>query len=74
MSTVGRLAVGDWKFFDRISAGETSFTARKYDEVMQWFSDHWPDGADWPETVARPERSDAAAQRSDTGGTTCSAS
>jgi hypothetical protein len=27
---------------------------------MNWFSDNWPDGADWPEQIARPPTSAAA--------------
>ena len=52
-ATVGRLAAGDWRFFERLSDG-TSFTARKYDSVMAWFSANWPEGVDWPDAVPRP--------------------
>jgi hypothetical protein len=54
-STLGRLAAGDWRFFTHLGDGSKTFTARKYDEVMGWFSDNWPDGAAWPENVSRPE-------------------
>ncbi|MCF1502168.1 hypothetical protein L0F51_00105 [Afifella sp. H1R] len=60
-STIGRLAAGDWRFFDRLADGSSSFTARKYDEVMTWFSANWPDGLDWPAGVPRPQTSEAAA-------------
>lgn len=53
MSTVGRLAAGDWRFFDRLQEG-ASFTARKYDLIMLWFSANWPDGAPWPANIPRP--------------------
>lgn len=53
LSTVGRLAAGDWRFFDRIVDGK-SFTVRKYDEVMCWFSANWPEGAEWPADIRRP--------------------
>ncbi len=52
-TTVGRLAAGDWHFFIRIRDG-ASFTARKYDEVMAWFSGNWPSDAVWPADVPRP--------------------
>ncbi len=52
-STVARLATGDWRFFDRITEG-ASFTARKYDSIMAWFSANWPDGTAWPMDVPRP--------------------
>lgn len=52
-STVARLATGDWRFFDRINEG-ASFTARKYDAIMGWFSANWPDGVAWPNETPRP--------------------
>ncbi len=55
LATLGRLAAGDWRFFDRLSDDEKTFTARKYDETVKWFSDNWPEGAIWPATVARPD-------------------
>jgi hypothetical protein len=51
--TVGRLAAGDWRFFERIEGG-AGFTARKYDETIQWFSENWPEGEGWPSDVPRP--------------------
>lgn len=61
LSTLGRLAAGDWRFFDRLSDDDRTFTARKYDEVVQWFSDNWPDGATWPSVVERPAAKETAA-------------
>ena len=58
--TVGRLAAGDWRFFERIESG-SGFTARKYDDTIKWFSDNWPADAVWPEDVDRPAPQDAAA-------------
>ncbi|MFA7308338.1 MAG: hypothetical protein WC026_16895 [Hyphomicrobium sp.] len=72
LSTVSWRALGDTKKLPAIVAGK-DIQVRRFERAMQWFSDHWPDGADWPETVARPERSDALAQRSDTGSTSCPA-
>ncbi|MGX0963191.1 hypothetical protein AB7M63_003640 [Bradyrhizobium japonicum] len=51
--TLGRLAAGDWRFFDHL--GSKTFTARKYDQVIAWFSTNWPAAATWPDGVARPE-------------------
>lgn len=59
ISTVGRIAAGDWRFFDRILDGK-SFTARKYDEVMRWFADNWPAEAAWPHGVPMPSKRVAA--------------
>lgn len=52
-STLGRLAADDGKFFERIRDGAT-FTVKKYDAVVSWFSVNWPDGAVWPADVPRP--------------------
>ncbi|MFN3353495.1 MAG: hypothetical protein ACK4Z5_07805 [Brevundimonas sp.] len=53
-STVARLATGDWRFFERLKDG-ASFTARKYDGVMAWFSANWPADTAWPDGVPRPD-------------------
>jgi hypothetical protein len=50
--TVARLAANDWRFFDRLD--DKTFTIRKYDQVMGWFSENWPEGIDWPLNVPRP--------------------
>jgi hypothetical protein len=55
-STLGRQAAGDWRFFDHLSDETKTFTAKKYDQVMGWFSDNWPAGAVWPATIARPQQ------------------
>lgn len=52
-STVGRLAASDGRFFSRIREGKT-FTAKKYDEVVGWFSENWPADAEWPSNITRP--------------------
>lgn len=62
VSTVGRLAAGDWRFFDRLDDDAKTFTARKYDEVIGWFSDRWPEDVEWPAQVARPAAVAAGAQ------------
>lgn len=52
-STVARLSTGDWRFFERIDSG-ASFTARKYDAIMDWFARNWPSDVVWPAGVPRP--------------------
>jgi hypothetical protein len=56
LSTLGRRAAGDWRFFSSLGACGKTFTVRKYDEVMSWFSANWPDAVGWPEGVDRPAR------------------
>lgn len=53
-STVAQRAAGDWRFFDRLEDPGKTFTIRKYEDVMAWFSDFWPDQAPWPDGVGRP--------------------
>lgn len=53
-TTVGRLCAADGRFFSRIREGKT-FTAKKYDEVVAWFSGNWPESAVWPEEINRPD-------------------
>lgn len=55
-ATVGRHCAADGKFFSRIREGKT-FTAKKYDDVIAWFSENWPEQSRWPVEVPRPKRS-----------------
>lgn len=54
LSTIARLAAGDWRFFKNLKADNKTFTVRKYDEVIQYFSNNWPSDKDWPKDIARP--------------------
>ncbi|GJE54544.1 hypothetical protein [Methylobacterium thuringiense] len=57
LTTLGRLAAWDGRFFENIADPSKTFTARKYDEVLAYFSAHWPeDGPAWPEHISRPDR------------------
>lgn len=38
---------------DRIVSGRDLNTGT-FERAMRWFSDNWPEGADWPSDVARP--------------------
>lgn len=58
LSTVSRRCRNDSAFFRRISDVDKSFTLRTFDEVMQWFSDNWPHGQEWPEEIDRPAPSE----------------
>jgi hypothetical protein len=37
-----------------------SITVDRFAKALRWFSDNWPDGAEWPAAVDR-QQSDAAA-------------
>lgn len=53
-STVGKMCASDGRFFARLRDGKT-FTVKKYDELLVWFSVNWPEGKEWPTMVERPE-------------------
>ena len=59
LHSVSGVAARDAGFFSRIKRPETSFTVRKYDEVMRFFSDNWPKDRAWPADIPRPGK-DAA--------------
>jgi hypothetical protein len=52
-ATIGRRALNDNKVFARLEAGD-GFTIRTFDRLTVWFSENWPDGAEWPEALERP--------------------
>jgi len=67
LTTLGRMVANDSPFFARLREdNKSSFTARKYDEIMRWFSDHWPAGADWPRSVPRPLNAASISSRDST--------
>lgn len=57
IATVAQRALGDWRFFERLEESErASFTIRKYDIAVRWFSEQWPEDAAWPAEINRPGR------------------
>lgn len=42
---------------DRISSGGDLATGN-FEKAMQWLSDNWPDGAEWPDGIARPAKTE----------------
>lgn len=53
MSTASWRVFGDTKKLAAIEAGGDLYTGRARD-AMQWLSDNWPDGHDWPADITRP--------------------
>jgi hypothetical protein len=31
-------------------------TVSRYNAAVTWFADNWPEGAQWPDEVVRPDR------------------
>ena len=56
-SAIGTAALRDHTFFPRLKKGDMGFNVRTFDRVVQWFSDNWPEGTEWPADVPRPARS-----------------
>ncbi|GGC68383.1 hypothetical protein [Chelatococcus reniformis] len=54
VTTVGRLAAKDGRFFTRLNDPELSFTLKRYNRLLEWFSANWPEETNWPEGVRRP--------------------
>lgn len=40
---------------------KSDITTARFNAAVQWFSDHWPDGARWPVGVVRPKQTENAA-------------
>lgn len=51
LRSVSRQAHGDPPFFEKLMAGECSFTIRKYDEMIDWFDTNWPTNTKRPKLV-----------------------
>lgn len=52
-SRVSTLAFGEGTRLKHIREGG-DMGARRVQRGLQWFSDNWPDGAEWPASVPRP--------------------
>ncbi|MGM5087560.1 hypothetical protein E0H64_17835 [Rhizobium leguminosarum bv. viciae] len=57
---VSTLVLNRGSKLDDIARGG-DLTTGIFERAMQWFSDNWPEGAEWPQVVQRPERSREAA-------------
>lgn len=61
LSGISTRIFGDGKTFARIEAGG-DLTTGSFERAMRWFSENWPDGAEWPSDIERPRPdADAAA-------------
>ena len=53
-STVSWRVFNDSKKLDALRNGK-DIQVRRLEAAMRWFSANWPEGAEWPAEVARPE-------------------
>ena len=59
-SSVSKRVFNDGKVLDNLASG-ADMTIGRHATAMQWLSDNWPEGAVWPEGIARPAKNEAAA-------------
>lgn len=52
-SRVSTIVFNAGMVLDRIASGKDLTTA-SFERAMRWFSDHWPENAEWPAHVERP--------------------
>lgn len=57
---VSTLLFNEGKKLDLLAEGKDLSTGN-FERAMQWLSDNWPEGAVWPEGIARPAKNEAAA-------------
>ena len=53
LATVSTYMGGSGDTLARLERGH-DITTRRAARFAQWFSDHWPAGADWPSDIPRP--------------------
>lgn len=53
LMTVSSRVFSDSKKLDAMLAG-ADITLKRANAAIEWFSDHWPDSAEWPSDVPRP--------------------
>lgn len=49
----GSMVFGSHRAFKRLRAGKDMLSGN-VEDGLQWFSDQWPEGAEWPCDVPRP--------------------
>jgi hypothetical protein len=54
LSRVSKLVFNDGKTLGRVGA-DGDVTTSTYERAMEWFSTNWPEGAEWPADVRRPQ-------------------
>lgn len=54
LSRASKLIFADARVLGRLAEGSATINLNRADRATQWFADHWPDSAVWPEGVPRP--------------------
>jgi hypothetical protein len=58
LSRVSTIVFNDGKKLDLVARGADLQTG-KFEQAIAWFSANWPDGAEWPSDIPRPDDSPA---------------
>ena len=53
LASLGTYAVRDGTFLKRLPVGRV--TLRRAELLLQYISDNWPEGIDWPSYIDRPK-------------------
>jgi len=56
---VSKRVFNDGKVLDNLADGK-DITVGRFERAMRWFSDNWPDHAEWPAHIDRPGDQKAA--------------
>ena len=48
LTQVSRRVYGTSNFLADLEKGKVSISIRRYEQMVEWFRDHWSDGAPWP--------------------------
>ncbi len=53
-TTVSKRALQDSSRLAELRSGSCDIGVKRLERTLQWFSDNWPRGAEWPVSVSRP--------------------
>jgi hypothetical protein len=53
-TTVSTSVFNDGKKLTALRSGTVDIGVRRFNVALEWFSANWPEGAKWPDDVARP--------------------
>ncbi|TPN11687.1 hypothetical protein [Mesorhizobium sp. B2-1-2] len=59
-TTVSTSVFNDGKKLTALRSGAVDIGVRRFNIALEWFSANWPEGATWPDAVARPSVERAA--------------
>lgn len=61
IARLSTILFNDGKKLELLREGSDLYT-ETYKSALQWFADHWPEGATWPEGIVRPAPTPVSAE------------